>query len=38
MILRHTPMNPYLQDREDGISYINLYFDYLARRMQARLT
>ena len=37
VILRHTLMNPYLQDRENGISYIDLYFEYLARRMQALL-
>ena len=37
MILRHTLMNPYLQDRENGISYIDLYFEYLARRMEALL-
>jgi hypothetical protein len=34
-ILRHTLMNPYLIDHENGISYINLYFDYLARRIRA---
>lgn len=32
MILRHTLMNPYLLDRENGISYIERYFDFLARR------
>jgi hypothetical protein len=37
VILRHTLMNPYLLDRENGISYIDRYFDYLARRMQALL-
>ena len=30
VILRHTLMNPYLMDRENGISYIDRYFDYLA--------
>lgn len=30
-ILRHTLMNPYLVDAENGISYIELYFDYLER-------
>jgi glutamate/tyrosine decarboxylase-like PLP-dependent enzyme len=30
VILRHTLMNPYLIDRENGISYIDRYFDYLA--------
>ena len=37
VILRHTLMNPYLLDRENGISYIDRYFEYLARRMQALL-
>ncbi len=30
VILRHTLMNPYLIDHENGISYIDRYFDYLA--------
>ena len=30
LILRHTLMNPYLIDHENGISYIDRYFDYLA--------
>ena len=30
-ILRHTLMNPYLEDAENGISYIELYFAYLER-------
>ena len=30
LILRHTLMNPYLIDKENGISYIDRYFDYLA--------
>lgn len=34
-ILRHTLMNPYLIDHENGISYIDRYFDYLARRIRA---
>ena len=37
VILRHTLMNPYLIDRENGISYIDLYFDYLAGRIRALL-
>jgi glutamate/tyrosine decarboxylase-like PLP-dependent enzyme len=37
LILRHTLMNPYLIDRENGISYIDLYFDFLARRSHALL-
>ena len=35
VILRHTLMNPYLIDRENGISYIDRYFDHLARRVRA---
>ena len=31
VILRHTLMNPYLEDAENGISYIDRYFDYLGR-------
>jgi hypothetical protein len=31
MILRHTLMNPYLIDRENGISYIDRYFAFLKR-------
>lgn len=34
-LLRHTLMNPYLIDHENGISYIDLYFDYLERRVRA---
>ncbi|MGB8634080.1 MAG: pyridoxal-dependent decarboxylase [Rhodanobacteraceae bacterium] len=34
MILRHTLMNPFLIDRENGISYIELYFDFLAKRVR----
>lgn len=34
VILRHTLMNPYLIDRENGISYIDGYFDFLARRIR----
>lgn len=37
VILRHTLMNPYLIDRENGISYIARYFEYLARRIGALL-
>lgn len=37
VILRHTLMNPYLIDRENGISYIDRYFEFLARRMRALL-
>lgn len=36
LILRHTLMNPYLLDAENGISYIDRYFDYLRARI-ARL-
>ena len=35
MILRHTLMNPFLEDAENDISYIDRYFDYLARRVRA---
>lgn len=35
VILRHTLMNPYLIDRENGISYIDRYFDYLGERVRA---
>jgi glutamate/tyrosine decarboxylase-like PLP-dependent enzyme len=34
LILRHTLMNPYLIDRENDISYIDGYFDFLARRIR----
>ena len=34
VILRHTLMNPYLVDRENGISYIDRYFDYLAKHLR----
>jgi glutamate/tyrosine decarboxylase-like PLP-dependent enzyme len=37
VILRHTLMNPYLVDDENGISYIDLYFDFLARCTAALL-
>lgn len=33
-ILRHTLMNPYLIDHENGISYIDRYFDHLAERVR----
>lgn len=33
LILRHTLMNPFIIDDENGISYIDRYFDYLSRRM-----
>ncbi len=34
-ILRHTLMNPYLLDKENDISYIDRYFDYLGQRVRA---
>jgi glutamate/tyrosine decarboxylase-like PLP-dependent enzyme len=37
LILRHTLMNPYLLDHENGISYIDLYFEHLERRIRALL-
>lgn len=33
VILRHTLMNPYLIDRENGISYIDRYFEHLAAHL-----
>ncbi|SFN65505.1 pyridoxal phosphate-dependent decarboxylase family protein [Dokdonella immobilis] len=33
LILRHTLMNPYLIDHENGISYIDRYFEYLQERI-----
>lgn len=36
-ILRHTLMNPYLIDHENGISYIDLYLEHLGRRIRALL-
>lgn len=35
VILRHTLMNPYLLDAENGISYIDRYFEFLAGRVRA---
>ena len=35
LILRHTLMNPYLIDHENGISYIDRYFEFLGRRVRA---
>ena len=35
VILRHTLMNPYLIDEENGISYIDRYFEFLGRRVRA---
>ena len=32
VILRHTLMNPFLEDEENGISYIDRYFEYLEGR------
>ena len=37
IILRHTLMNPFLNDTENGINYIDRYFDFLARRTRALL-
>ncbi len=36
-ILRHTLMNPFLVDTENGIDYIERYFDYLSRRTRSLL-
>jgi glutamate/tyrosine decarboxylase-like PLP-dependent enzyme len=38
LILRHTLMNPYLIDHENGISYIDRYFDFLGRCTAALMT
>jgi glutamate/tyrosine decarboxylase-like PLP-dependent enzyme len=37
LILRHTLMNPYLLDDENGISYIDLYCDYLEHQIRSLL-
>ncbi len=37
VILRHTLMNPYLLDAENGISYIDRYFEFLSARVRALL-
>ena len=37
VILRHTLMNPYLIDAENGISYIDGYFDFLGERVRGLL-
>ncbi|MFC4527158.1 pyridoxal phosphate-dependent decarboxylase family protein [Dyella halodurans] len=36
-ILRHTLMNPYLVNRENGMNYIDGYFDFLERSIRALL-
>ena len=33
VILRHTLMNPWLIDDRNGISYIDMYFQYLEQRI-----
>ena len=37
VILRHTLMNPWLIDRSNGISYIDLYFRHLEKRIEVLL-
>ncbi len=37
VILRHTLMNPYLIDHENGISYLDAYFAFLARHVRDTL-
>jgi glutamate/tyrosine decarboxylase-like PLP-dependent enzyme len=37
VILRHTLMNPYLIDHENGISYLEAYFAFLARHVRHTL-
>ncbi|WEN14514.1 pyridoxal-dependent decarboxylase [Rhodanobacter sp. AS-Z3] len=34
MILRHTLMNPFLIDHENGINYMDKYFEFLGRRIR----
>ncbi|WP_129645474.1 hypothetical protein [Peristeroidobacter agariperforans] len=34
LVLRHTIMNPFLLDEENGVSYIDRYFEFLARRIE----
>jgi glutamate/tyrosine decarboxylase-like PLP-dependent enzyme len=36
-ILRHTLMNPYLVNRESGVNYIDLYFEFLERSVRMLL-
>lgn len=38
VILRHTLMNAFLIDRENGISYIDRYFEFLQRRIDTLLS
>lgn len=33
-VLRHTIMNPFLLDAENGVSYVDLYFEFLGRRIR----
>jgi hypothetical protein len=35
LILRHTLMNPFLQDETNGIDYVDLYFEYLEGLVRA---
>ena len=37
LILRHTLMNPFLIDHENGINYMDRYFEFLERRVRALL-
>lgn len=37
LILRHTLMNPYIIDHENGISYVERYFDSLEERLRCAL-
>ncbi|MEO8777262.1 MAG: pyridoxal-dependent decarboxylase, partial [Rhodanobacter sp.] len=37
LILRHTLMNPFLIDHENGINYMDRYFEFLGRRVHALL-
>ncbi|MEO8802874.1 MAG: pyridoxal-dependent decarboxylase [Rudaea sp.] len=35
LVLRHTLMNPYVIDHENGIDYIDRYFEFLARHLRS---
>jgi len=35
LILRHTLMNPFLQDETNGIDYVDRYFEYLEALVRA---
>lgn len=37
LVLRHTIMNPFMLDGQSGVSYIDRYFEFLSRRIDALL-